>query len=188
MLKKKSDKKQILSNNENKVLINNITEQIEFLKNELCSKDTIIQLFIENSKYSNVYFQNKKNNNSNQTKKFVTPKKTAKLKTSDNKNLNNPTSLNRFKILEDKEIDDKENQHNEHEDSISHSTGQPQDTDRVQSQVIVKKSTFSKPKSPTTAILVDSIVKDVYGNIITKSVKRQKHIVVKHFFMEKMQM
>ena len=75
MLKKKSDKKQILSNNENKVLINNITEQIEFLKNELCSKDTIIKLFIENSKYSNVYFQNKKNNNSNQTEKFVTPKK-----------------------------------------------------------------------------------------------------------------
>ena len=109
MLKKKSDKKQILSNNENKVLINNITEQIEFLKNELCSKDTIIQLFIENSKYSNVYFQNKKNNNSNQTEKFVTPKKTAKLKTSDNKDLNNPASLNRFKILEDKKIDDKEN-------------------------------------------------------------------------------
>ena len=188
MLKKKSDKKQILSNNENKVLINNITEQIEFLKNELCSKDTIIQLFIENSKYSNVYFQNKKNNNSNQTEKFVTPKKTAKLKTSDNKDLNNPASLNRFKILEDKKIDDKENQHNEHEDSISHSTGQPQDTDRVQSQVIVKKSTSSKPKSPTTAILVDSIVKDEYGNIITKSVKRQKHIVVKHFSMEKMQM
>ena len=116
------------------------------------------------------------------------PKKTAKLKTSDNKDLNNPASLNRFKILEDKEIDDKENQHNEHEDSISHSTGQPQDTDRVQSQVIVKKSTFSKPKSPTTTILVDSIVKDVYGNIITKSVKRQKQIVVKHFSAEKIQM
>ena len=78
MLKKKSDKKQILSNNENKVLINNITEQIEFLENELCSKDTIIQLFIENSKYGNVYFQNKKNNNSNQTEKFVTPKKNCK--------------------------------------------------------------------------------------------------------------
>ena len=36
MLKKKSDeKKQILSNNENKVLINTLIHQIEFLKNEL---------------------------------------------------------------------------------------------------------------------------------------------------------
>ena len=32
MLKKKSDKKQILSNNKNKALINNLIEEIEFLK------------------------------------------------------------------------------------------------------------------------------------------------------------
>ena len=50
-------------------------------------------------------------------------------------------SLNRFKALEYKEIDDKENQHNEHKDLVSHSPGQPQDRDRVQSQEIVKKST-----------------------------------------------
>ena len=31
-LKKKSDKKQILSNNKNKALINNLIEEIEFLK------------------------------------------------------------------------------------------------------------------------------------------------------------
>ena len=34
MLKKKSDEKQILSNNENKALINNLIDQTEFLKNE----------------------------------------------------------------------------------------------------------------------------------------------------------
>ena len=50
-------------------------------------------------------------------------------------------SLNRFKALEYKELDDKENQHNEHEDLVSHSPSQPQDRDRVQSQEIVKKST-----------------------------------------------
>ena len=50
MLKKKPDEKQILSNNANKALINNISDQIGFLKNELRSKDTIIKLIIENSK------------------------------------------------------------------------------------------------------------------------------------------
>ena len=59
MLKKKSDEKQTLSNNENKALINNLIDQIEFLKNELRSKDIIIMLIIENSKYSNEYFQKK---------------------------------------------------------------------------------------------------------------------------------
>ena len=139
-----SDEKQTLSNNENKALINNLIDQIEFLKNELRSKDIIIMLIIENSKYSNEYFQKKNYNNSNQTEKFVTPKKLAKLKTSDNKNLNNFAYLNRFKILEDKEIDDKENQHNKHEDLISHSAGQPQNSNSVQSQVTVKKSICSK--------------------------------------------
>ena len=74
MLKNKSDEKQILTNNENKALINNLIDQIEFLKNELRSKDTVIKLIIENSKYNNEYFQNKSNND-NQTEKFVTPKK-----------------------------------------------------------------------------------------------------------------
>ena len=116
MLKKKSDEKQILSNNESKALINNFIDQNEFLKNEFRSKDTIIKLIIENSKYSNEYFQNKNNDDSYQTEKFVTPKKTVKLKMSDNKDLSNFASLNRFKILVDKETDDKENQYNEHED------------------------------------------------------------------------
>ena len=81
MLNKTSDEKQILSNNENKVLINNLIDQIEFLKIEL------IKLIIRNSKYNNDYFQNTNNNDSNQIEKFVTPKKTAKLKTSENKDL-----------------------------------------------------------------------------------------------------
>ena len=75
MLKKKSDEKQTFLNNENKALSNNLIDQIEFLKNELFRKDTIIKLIIENSKYNNEYFQNKNNNDSNQREKFFTPKK-----------------------------------------------------------------------------------------------------------------
>ena len=45
------------------------------------------------------------------------------------------------------------------------------------------KSIISKTKTraPTTVILGDSIVKNVYGNAITKSIKHKKHVVVKHF-------
>ena len=58
MPKKKSDVKQTLSNNENKVLIHDLIDQIEMLKNELRSKDTVIKLIIEKSKYNNEYFKN----------------------------------------------------------------------------------------------------------------------------------
>lgn len=77
-------------------------------------------------------------------------------------------------------MDDQENQHNEHKDLMSHSASQPQDHDLVQPQVIVKKSTFSKLRAPETVILRDSIVKNIYGNMIAKSMKHQKHIVAKH--------
>ena len=45
------------------------------------------------------------------------------------------------------------------------------------------KSVISKTKTraPTTVILRDLIVKNVYGNAITKSIKHKKHVVLKHF-------
>ena len=43
------------------------------------------------------------------------------------------------------------------------------------------KSIISKTRAPTTVILGDSIIKNVYGNAITKSIKHKKHVVVKHF-------
>ena len=48
---------------------------------------------------------------------------------------------------------------------------------------ILQKSISSKTKAKasTTVIFGDSIVKNVYDNIITKSVKYKKHVVVKHF-------
>ena len=100
MLKKKFDEKQILSNNENKALINNLIAHIAFLKNELCSKETIIKPIAKNPKCNNEYFQNKNICDSNEIEKFVW----AKLKTY-NKDIKNFESLNRFKILEVKEID-----------------------------------------------------------------------------------
>ena len=48
ILKKKSFGKQILSDIENKALINNLTDQIEFLKKGLHSEDTIINPFYFN--------------------------------------------------------------------------------------------------------------------------------------------
>ena len=39
----------------------------------------------------------------------------------------------------------------------------------------------TKTKAPTTVILGDSIVKNVYGNDIAKLIKHKKHVVVKHF-------
>ena len=38
-----------------------------------------------------------------------------------------------------------------------------------------------KTKAPTTGTLGDSILKNVHGNAITKSVKHKKNVVVKHF-------
>ena len=125
ILKKKSDEKQILSNNKNKALINNLIDQIKFLKNDFRSKDAIIKLIMENSKYNNEYFQNKNNNYSNQIEKFVTPKNPAKSKISDNTYLNNFVSLNGFNVLQEKEIDVKENHHDKQMDLISCNADQP---------------------------------------------------------------
>ena len=43
------------------------------------------------------------------------------------------------------------------------------------------KPTISKTRAPTTVILGDSIIKNVYGNAITKSIKHKKYVVLKHF-------
>ena len=56
---------------------NGLIDHIEFLKNELRSKDTIIKLIIENSKYNNEFFPNE-NNDGNQIEKFVSPKNPCK--------------------------------------------------------------------------------------------------------------
>ena len=44
-----------------------------------------------------------------------------------------------------------------------------------------KESDEQLTRATTAGILGDSIVKSVYGNVITKSIKHKKHVVVKHF-------
>ena len=65
--------------------------------------------------------------------------------------------------------------------TITHSAGQSQDCDHALSQLIVKQSISSKPRAPTTVILRDWIVKNVYSNVITKSVKHQDDVIFKQF-------
>ena len=55
MFKEKSGKKPILSNNENKTLINNLIDQIEFLKNDGNQIEKFVTLKkLRNSKYQTI--------------------------------------------------------------------------------------------------------------------------------------
>ena len=65
------------------------------------------------------------------------------------------------------------------------------DNDKESDEQLIQNETVSHPpksiisktktRAPTTVILGDSIVKNIYGNAITKSIKHKKHVVVKHF-------
>ena len=44
-----------------------------------------------------------------------------------------------------------------------------------------QRRTKTHKKAPTTVILGDSILKHVYGNVISKATKFKKHVLVKHF-------
>ena len=65
------------------------------------------------------------------------------------------------------------------------------DNDKESDEQLVQNETDSHPlksiisktktRAPAAVILGDSIVKNVYGNAITKSIKHKKHVVVTHF-------
>ena len=166
MFKKRSNEK------DNGDLIKSLFDQIEFLKQELKSKDTIIKMILENYNYNlnhkplpvtNIYKQISNKNND----EFIVPKKTFK-----NKLLNEIPepiySPNRFDALRTQNNDkDNESEHLNLNETVSHlpKNAQPK----------------AKSKAPTTVIFGDSIVKNVYGKAITKRVKHRKHVVVKHF-------
>ena len=81
LLKKRSNERENVTNDDTKILISNLTDQIEFLKNELRSKDTIIKLILENCKYNNECIGKSKFNNThgnNHSEGFEIPKKTSK--------------------------------------------------------------------------------------------------------------
>ena len=160
MFKKRSNEK------DNGDLIKSLFDQIEFLKQELKSKGTIIKMILENYNYSlnhkpqpvtNIYKQISNKNND----EFILPKKTFK-----NKSLNEIPepiySPNRFDALRTQNNDnDNESEHLNLIETVSHrpKNAQPK----------------AKTKAPTTVILGDSIVKNVYGNAITKRIKYRKH-------------
>ena len=166
MFQKRSNEK------DNGDLIKSLFDQIEFLKQELKSKDTIIKMILENYNYNlnhkplpvtNIYKQISNKNND----EFIVPKKTFK-----NKLLNEIPepiySPNRFDALRTQNNDnDNESEHLNLNETVSHLPRNVQPK--------------AKSKAPITVILGDSIVKNVYGNAITKRVKHRKHVVVKHF-------
>ena len=65
------------------------------------------------------------------------------------------------------------------------------DNDKESNEYLIQNETVShtlkpvisktKTRAPTEVILGDSVVKNVYGNAITKSIKHKKHVVLKHF-------
>ena len=166
MFKKRSNEK------DNGDLIKSLFDQIEFLKQELKSKGTIIKMILENYNYNlnhkpqpvtKIHKQISNKNND----EFIVPKKTFK-----NKSLNEIPepiySPNRFDALR--------TQNNDNDNESEHLN-----LDETVSQLPKNKQPKVKTKAPTTVILGDSIVKNVCGNAITKRVKHRKHVVVKYF-------
>ena len=107
------------------------------------------------------------NTNENHEFQFQTPRKLSKMKKADtNKDFPLP---NRFEILQD---DIKENDYDLNEiDPIDNNY----DSSKEKEKAMSNRNT--RARAPTTVILEDSILKNVYG----KATKFKKHVVVKHF-------
>ena len=144
MFKKRSNEK------DNRDLIKSLFDQIEFLKQELKSKDTIIKMILENYNYNlnhkpqsvtkiHKQFSNKNND------EFIVSKKTFK-----NKSLNEIPepiySPNRFDALR--------TQNNDNDNESEHLN-----LDETVSQRPKNSQPKAKTKAPATVILGDSIVK-----------------------------
>ena len=50
----------------------------------------------------------------------------------------------------------------------------------AESHPLISTISKTKTRAPTTVILGDSTVKNIYSNAITKSIKHKKHVVIKH--------
>ena len=165
MVKKRSNDK------DDQLLIKNLLDQIEFLKQELKSKDAIIKMILENCRQNTDYKPQtvketaKQNNHSDKAEReFLTPRKTVKMRPLNN--IPQFVSPNRFDALRMTT-----------DDNDKESDGQLIQNETDSNPL---KPTISKTRAPTTVILGDSIIKSVYGNAITKSIKHKKHVVVKH--------
>ena len=168
MVKKRSNDK------DDELLIKNLFDHIEVLKQELKRKDTIIKMMLENYRQTTDYKSQtvkeaaKQNNHSHKREReFLTTRKTVKMRPLNN--IPQFVSPNRFDALRmttddnDKESDEQLIQN---------------EIDSHPLKSIISKT---KTRAPATAILGVSIVKNVYGNAITKSIRHKKHVMVKHF-------
>ena len=156
------------------LLIKNVLDQIEFLKQELKSKDTIIKMILEiyrqtaDYKSQTIKETAKQNNHSDKgEREFLMPRKTAKMKPLNN--IPQFVSPNRFDTLRIT-TDDKKKE--------SDMQLIQNETDLHPLKWIISKT---KTRAPTTVILGNSIIKNVYSNAITKSIKHKKDVLVKNF-------
>ena len=135
-------------------MIKNLFDQIEFLKQELKRKDTIIKMILENYRQNTDYKSQTVNETANQNKhsdkgerEFLTPRKTVKMRPLNN--IPQFDSLNRFGALRmitddnDKKSDEQLNQN---------------ETNSHPPRLIYSKT---KTRARTTVILGDSIVRNV---------------------------
>ena len=110
----------------------------------------------------------KQNNHSDKREReFLTPRKTVKMRPLNN--IPQFVSPNRFDALR---MTTDDNDDKESDEQVIQN-----ETDSHPLKSVISKT---KTRAPTTVILRDLIVKNVYGNAITKSIKHKKH-VVKHF-------
>ena len=154
-------------------MIKNLLDQKEFLKQELQSKDAIIKIILENYRQNANYKPQTvketaiQNNHSDKGKReFLTHRKTVKMRP-----LNNILQFippNRFDALR---MTTDDNNKESDEQLIQN------ETDPHLLKSIISKT---KARAPIAVILGESIVKNVYGNAITKSMKHKKHVVIKH--------
>ena len=151
-------------------MIKNLLDQTEFSKQELKSEDAIIKMILENYRQTTDYKPQtvkeitKQNYHSDKgEREFLTPRKTAKMRPLNN--IPQFLSANHFDELRMTTVDnDKESD----EQLIQNETGSNP------LKLIISKT---KTRAPTTIILGDSIVKNVYVNAITKSINPKKRVV-----------
>ena len=111
------------------------------------------------------------NTNGNHKYQFQTRKSSKMKKADTNKDFSSP---NCFEILTKDYIKEIDHDLNEN-DQINNNPDSSKDKEKTMS------NRNTKTKAPTTVILGDSILKNVYGNTLSKATKFKKHVVVKHF-------
>ena len=150
-------------------MIKILLDQIDLLKQELKNKDAIIKVILENCRQNADYKPQtvketaKQNNHSDEREReFLTPRNTVKMRPLNN--IPQFVSPNLFDVLR-MTTDDNDKELEEH-------------LIQTETESHPLKSTISKTKTraSTTVILGDSIT-----NVITKSTKHKKHVVVTHF-------